>query len=409
MRRADEFHTFFDVRIEDALSKAGGDLTGSLRRLPASSLSNDNEDELAARLAERFALEVPHLDFDSVKVEQSTTMVPAEHFPITFSADPGKSYEKKTAIFRIPYRGDPAFLRCYHSTRSMNPARVFLDGSEVCFEVLSLRFDMDEIERDRDAVLAHLQRFLPPVASAVQAFNEGLHARAVGLIRDRKKEIEADSDVLAGLGTPVASPSAPPATLAVSPPVKRRVIRVARTDAVPGRTPDPTLDQQTYEDILTALSDYGKQMERTAATYAGMGEEDIRNHIIGNLQAGFPSGSATGESFNRSGKTDILLRHENDNLFVAECKVWSGPKAYLAAISQLLGYLTWRDSKTALLLFVRNKDMSNVLTSIETKAPTHAEFVSADDSGTGVFRFRFNLPGDPGSEVCVAVLAFHLP
>jgi hypothetical protein len=140
-----------------------------------------------------------------------------------------------------------------------------------------------------------------------------------------------------------------------------------------------------------------------------MGEEDIRNHLLALLQAGFRSGSATGESFNQAGKTDILLRYQNHNLFVAECKVWSGPKAFGDAITQLLGYLTRRDSKSALLVFVKNKDISGVLTSMQAHAPTHPQFEGQDTHGTGLFRFRFKLPSDPGVVVRTVVLAFHLP
>ena len=35
-------------------------------------------------------------------------------------------------------------------------------------------------------------------------------------------------------------------------------------------------------------------------------------------------GKATAEAFNFHGKTDILIRHDNQNLFIAECKYWSG-------------------------------------------------------------------------------------
>jgi len=47
------------------------------------------------------------------------------------------------------------------------------------------------------------------------------------------------------------------------------------------------------------------------------------------------------------GKTDILTRVEDRNAFIAECKFWMGEKAFLAALDQLLSYLSWRDTKTA--------------------------------------------------------------
>lgn len=76
----------------------------------------------------------------------------------------------------------------------------------------------------------------------------------------------------------------------------------------------------------------------------------LRDHFLLQLN-GHYEGGATGETFNASGKTDILIRAENRNVFIAECKFWRGKKAFDEAIDQLLGYLTWRDSKCALIVF----------------------------------------------------------
>jgi hypothetical protein len=38
-------------------------------------------------------------------------------------------------------------------------------------------------------------------------------------------------------------------------------------------------------------------------------------------------GAATGETFVRSGKTDILLRQEDRHVFVGECKGYDGPQS----------------------------------------------------------------------------------
>jgi hypothetical protein len=48
-------------------------------------------------------------------------------------------------------------------------------------------------------------------------------------------------------------------------------------------------------------------------------------------------GSATGESFNKAGKIDTLLRHEGKLALIAECRFWHGEKAHLRSIDQLLG------------------------------------------------------------------------
>lgn len=50
-------------------------------------------------------------------------------------------------------------------------------------------------------------------------------------------------------------------------------------------------------------------------------------------------GPAGGEIFIRKGKTDITILREKGAIFIAECKNWSGAKAFSGAIDQLLGYL----------------------------------------------------------------------
>jgi hypothetical protein len=82
-------------------------------------------------------------------------------------------------------------------------------------------------------------------------------------------------------------------------------------------------------------------------------------------------GKATGETFNGEGKTDVLIRHEGGNIFIAECKFWRGEKAFLETIDQVLSYLSWRDTKAALSISNKNRDFSSVLAKIKQVAPTH--------------------------------------
>ena len=120
--------------------------------------------------------------------------------------------------------------------------------------------------------------------------------------------------------------------------------------------------------------------------------------------------SVTGETFNKTGKTDILIRHDTANVFVAECKFWTGAKGLNKTIDQVLGYLTWRDSKAAIINFVRNKELGPVLDQIEPTVAKHTCFVSAGSSQTeGWSNFHFHLPSDPTRGVRLAVLSFHFP
>ncbi len=95
----------------------------------------------------------------------------------------------------------------------------------------------------------------------------------------------------------------------------------------------------------------------------GMREEDLRQHFLVQLN-GHYEGQASGETFNFEGKTDILIRAEGRNIFIAECKIWDGAESVTKAIDQLLGYASWRDTKVALLIFNRSKNLSSVVAKV---------------------------------------------
>ncbi len=54
--------------------------------------------------------------------------------------------------------------------------------------------------------------------------------------------------------------------------------------------------------------------------------------------------------------------------------MWSGPKAFSEALDQLLGYLVWRDTKSALIVFMRRENVSDVRAKAEATIRAHARF-----------------------------------
>ena len=81
--------------------------------------------------------------------------------------------------------------------------------------------------------------------------------------------------------------------------------------------------------------------------------------------------------------------------FVAECKYWKGEKTYLKTIDQLLGYLTWRNSKVAVINFVQNNEFSDVLEKTKTSTKTHPNFLKELNSNDETwFNYKFYLNGD---------------
>ncbi len=128
-----------------------------------------------------------------------------------------------------------------------------------------------------------------------------------------------------------------------------------------------------YEHILTVISNMAQVMERSPQAFAKMDEETLRTQILVPLN-GHYEGQATGETFNYDGKTDILIRSEGRNIFIGECKFWKGAASFKDTIDQLLGYAAWRDTKTAIILFNRNKNTSAVVAQIPDLLKQHSNF-----------------------------------
>lgn len=140
-------------------------------------------------------------------------------------------------------------------------------------------------------------------------------------------------------------------------------------------------------------------------------EETIRDWLMFNLSTNYeaPDGSELfigGEVENGNGKTDILVRHQNRNVFIAECKFWGGPKKFDKAISQLLSYTTWRDTKAAIILFITNKNATAVTDSAGARLAAHAACKEAPVSAEPYERrdYRFTSPDDNQRVISLALL-----
>jgi len=101
---------------------------------------------------------------------------------------------------------------------------------------------------------------------------------------------------------------------------------------------------EEYEDILAIIRNMVRVMERSPKAFEKMGEEYLRTHFLVQLNAQY-EGRTTGETFNFQGKTDILIRDEGRNVFIAECKFWAGEKQFSETIDQLLSYLSCETQK----------------------------------------------------------------
>lgn len=150
-------------------------------------------------------------------------------------------------------------------------------------------------------------------------------------------------------------------------------------------------------------------IERDPKAFATLDEENIRMHFLLHLN-GHYEGAATGETFNRSGKTDILIRSGDRNVFIAECKFWHGPKGFDETIDQLLGYLTWRETKAAILIFNRTKDSSGIRVKMHEAMQARLECKKTIfHHPEGDSRYVLVKPSEPGKEIIVTTQLYDVP
>ncbi len=164
-----------------------------------------------------------------------------------------------------------------------------------------------------------------------------------------------------------------------------------------------------YEKILKIIESMAKVIGRNPDAFQNLKEEHIRNHFLVQLNGHYP-GNATGETFNYRGKTDILLRKNDVNLFIAECKFWKSQQTVKETVDQILRYSTWNDAKLALLIFNRSKNLTDILEKISYQMKNHSSFYQEINfpSETG-FRYLINHPTDSRRHLILTILVFEIP
>ena len=318
---------------------------------------------------------------------------------------------KGTALhIAIPFDGDAALWRIRPSTYSLSGyPELEIRDAVVVFEC-SFPDDTPDpsgLKAEIERTIRSLSDTVSNLARDVEKHNEEA-PRAVRAALERKlSRAKAAVGAVEALGIPVKQRSAPETfvvpTKRREPPVSRPAVREEKF------VREPTLDQREFEHVLGILRSMALVIERSPASFASLDEEGIRTHFLLQLN-GHYEGAATGETFNASGKTDILIRADDRNVFIAECKFWRGTKSFSEAIDQLLGYLSWRDSKCALLIFNRTRDSTAVGQKMHETMEGRAEYrKTSGDSSNGDARYVFVKPSDPGREIHIQTMLFDIP
>jgi hypothetical protein len=243
----------------------------------------------------------------------------------------------------------------------------------------------------------------------VHDFRSQLYTVAIESIQTRKQNLARVLEASASSTIPIATTIQGKTYLPTAITRKPGRPRVGpRSSAKPPIPLVPAMGMGDYEEIIESLRRGCRQMEKTPAPYRAMDETARRDVLLTILNDGFIG--VAGEAFNHTGKVDILVPYEDGNLFIGECKIWSGKEDFTDAVDQLFGYRTWRDSKLALIVFVPLKGLSKVLTTARAKLAGHAEFAGwLDHPYETELRCRVTWPGDREKVGTLTVIFAHIP
>lgn len=401
---------FRDYDLREEMETRRQHLAREIERLNTNYILNANIDELCTHFESKYRYEVPVLSTDEVSVDQREVDVDvSQDFNRAIFDRSEPFYLKGTAItFVVPFVGDGDLLRCRPSTFTTVRPQGEVAQNEVRFEYRAVDHEPERIRSAFERDLRDVQQYLGFVRENTDQFNESLARNVRQDIEKRRRKLLSDQGLVASLGFPMKKRDGVSQTYSVPVVRKKLPVQLPRATTQPFK-PEPILEMQGYEEILGAISNMSVVLERSPKAFEGMREEDLRMQFLVPLNGQF-EGKATGETFNFEGKTDILIRVEGRNIFIAECKFWTGPDGLLDTIDQLLGYTSWRDTKTAILVFNRNKNLSAVLEKIPGAIATHENFKKQLDypSESG-FRFVLKQKSDVNREILLTVVVFDVP
>jgi hypothetical protein len=310
---------------------------------------------------------------------------------------------------RIPFSGERELFFCRPPSFRMSAPLANVDQDYLSLVYASPgELQPDAVKSFYERELEEIRFYLSNVKVECNGFNSSLKGRILQALTGRKSRLLKNRKASLNIGIPLYRRENAQQTYVVpgitrKPEIQRPLVKEKAF------APEPVLVEQEYENILSIIRSMVSVMERSPKAFIHMGEEDLRTHFLVQLNGQY-QGRATGETFNYQGKTDILIREGDRNIFISECKIWKGEGELLRAIDQILGYLHWRDTKTALLIFNRNKSFSEVLSKVLPAVEGHACYKSLIRKVSETeWRFLFRNPDDANRELQLAVIIFDIP
>ncbi|MCK4468245.1 MAG: hypothetical protein KAU60_07820 [Desulfobacterales bacterium] len=403
-----------------------GDLSNITRVLPeqvrkkVDEISKDQflntpEDDLVSHCIEALQIEPLTIYKDRMEQEHSETKVDVSGDFRRATRGHGPCYISGIQItLSLPFTGDPSLWRISPHDLFMSPrplGRIISRQANSGLVYMIFEFPTDEqadqIRKRVGENLHYLENCIDRQSQEIDKHNSMLPDAVRQAINARRNRIQQHDKIAQILDIPLKrKPGAPEIAPLL---MRKKIITQLPPPPIGGFKAEPGIIDNVYVDILKILRHEGRTWESTPKTYFVHPEEELRDMLLAHLN-GHYEGAATGETFRMSGKTDIRIEDSSRAAFITECKIWEGSKKLNDGIDQLLGYLTWRDCKTAFLVINKhNANFSDLLFKIPEVFKNHSrKMKEVEVPESGEWRFVFRSKDDDSRLLYIHVFAFNL-
>ncbi len=385
-------------------------LAAEIDKIESNRFLNTSIDDLCDFLKKKYLVEIPVLLDNEILADQFETQSDVSHDPMRLirNRDQSVNIPGTKIEITVPFKCDPLAFLIRPTTYSLNPPRATIKDNNLILSIEGIDLEPEQVRFKIDRILADIKSHLDNLQNNANSYNNGLRGKIKTKIESRRKKLLADQKLVSGLGFNLKERTSAHKTYA-SPKIKRKLVPSMPKASTAPFKPEPVLTMDDYEHILTVMGNMTIVMERSPSAFYSINEEALRTHFLVQLNGQY-EGQATGETFNYEGKTDILIRTHGRNIFIAECKYWEGQQKLMDTIDQLLGYISWRDTKVAIVVFNRLKNFSTVLEKIPETMKKHPNFKKdLNNPSESSFRYIFAHRDDPNREMTLTVMAFDVP
>jgi hypothetical protein len=325
----------------------------------------------------------------------------------------GRQFEREEFEFKIliPYTGSSFLFQVQPSTFMMRTIQVEVptsDAGNITARVVLHEQNPELFEREKSSIISLVETNIQNINKDIQEFNARIIPHFLSVLNSETERIKRERSFFEAINVKIDKGTE---QIFQAPVISKKKIPEPIIDEKSEKKyiNTPAFPDNLYNDVLSVIYKFFKNVEKKPSIYQNKDEEGLRDYLLPLIETRYDSTTATGETFNKGGKTDILLKYQDGtNLFVAECKFWKGEVQLHDTINQLFDrYLTWRDSKVAVIFFVKNKDFSSVLATIKSSTKKHPYFFRENGNrGESSFSYLFHFPNDSQKIVFTEIMAF---